>query len=370
MNIPFAPEAGRTAFPETHEPGVYFGMPEEEYHADPSFSSSGAKQILVTPLTYWIHSRLNPDFEDHDSDSKRFGRAMHKRIVEGEAAFLETYAVEPDIADFPGALDGASMLREHLGALGLKKSGTIAEMCERIRDAAPDTVLWPDIVADFRTRNIHRTIISKDSMREINTRARIVEAHPDASRAFSGGVPEVSIFWIDGDTGVPMKCRLDYLKAKAVIDQKNFANLNDAPPEIAFVNRSLIQYRYDVQAVIYLHGLKQAIAMPDSALRGPVDMDWWRQVQACEDHAFFFVAIQSGPVPNVVVKQFVRHYPANGERMDYFVGAWRSYRRAVETFADCLKRFGTDRPWIDHGQRQVLHDEDLPLWFSERTMAE
>ena len=40
-----------------HAPGIYFGLPEEEYHADRSLSASGIKDIHVTPLTFWL--RMN-----------------------------------------------------------------------------------------------------------------------------------------------------------------------------------------------------------------------------------------------------------------------------------------------------------------------
>src|SRR5690349_5803745 len=91
---------------ETHVPGIYFGMPEEEYHADRSLSASGIKDIHVTPLTFWMRSGFNENRLDDSSEPKERGKAFHARLLEGPEAFKARYAIAPDIADYPDALDG------------------------------------------------------------------------------------------------------------------------------------------------------------------------------------------------------------------------------------------------------------------------
>jgi hypothetical protein len=36
----------------THEPGIYFGMPEDEYHSIPAVSASGIKRIAITSMDF------------------------------------------------------------------------------------------------------------------------------------------------------------------------------------------------------------------------------------------------------------------------------------------------------------------------------
>ena len=43
--------------------GIYFDMPEEEYHEIPYFSRSGADEILFSIEQYWQNSKMNPDYK-------------------------------------------------------------------------------------------------------------------------------------------------------------------------------------------------------------------------------------------------------------------------------------------------------------------
>src|SRR4051794_2100048 len=113
-----------------HLQGVYLGMPEADYHADPSLSNSGIQNLRVSPLTYWINSPLNPEFEPEETDATNTGKAFHKRILEGKAAFDATYAPELTLVDYPDALKSGDQLRSYCKVLGLKQSGTLAEMSE------------------------------------------------------------------------------------------------------------------------------------------------------------------------------------------------------------------------------------------------
>src|SRR5262245_29067159 len=64
-------------------PGVYFGLPAAEYHADPSLGSTDLKRLLQAPAVYWWHSHMNPDRPPSpDSPAKQKGRALHKLVLE------------------------------------------------------------------------------------------------------------------------------------------------------------------------------------------------------------------------------------------------------------------------------------------------
>ena len=53
-----------------HKPGIYFNMPEQEYHADPSLSTSGIKLLLQDPEEYWDPNiRIRPIPNSHFNQS-------------------------------------------------------------------------------------------------------------------------------------------------------------------------------------------------------------------------------------------------------------------------------------------------------------
>jgi len=352
-------------WPKSREPGVYFNLSDAEYHADPALSASYIRHLLVSPLTLWVHSSwLNPDYEDSDSDAKRFGRAADKLIVEGREAFHAAYAVELDQRDYPHALSRAEDLKEACRSLGLKVGGGKADLTARLIDDGYDGQIWDVLTAEHAAANAGKEPISAKAWKHIDLRARMVESHPDASRAFSGGIPQVSIFWRDEFTGCPMKCRMDYLKTQAIVDLKTFANMNDREPAEAFM-RNMVQHRYDVQASVYLDGLANAKRMPSTAIHGADarTADLWQAIRSTEAHSFFFVAIQSGDVPNIVVREFARN--VQNETQEYFTGAWSTYRHAVDLFGLCLSTFGT-RPWVNTDVRRPFTDRDFPLYHMER----
>ena len=57
-------------------PGIFFDLPEADYHAARALSCSGIKHLTVSDLNYW-HRNLNPDRgPEGDTPARRFGRAV------------------------------------------------------------------------------------------------------------------------------------------------------------------------------------------------------------------------------------------------------------------------------------------------------
>ena len=92
------------AHPLVQEPGVYFGMPEADYHRAFALSATGIKHLRISPLDFWARSPLNAERSDEESEARIIGRAYQKRIIEGPAAFAAMYAAELDPAEYPEAL--------------------------------------------------------------------------------------------------------------------------------------------------------------------------------------------------------------------------------------------------------------------------
>src|SRR5438477_7932182 len=90
--------------PRVTEPGIYFGMREEEYHRAFALSATGIKHLRISPLDFWARSPLNAERIAEESEARIIGRAYHKRIIEGQRAFEARYAAELDPAEYPEAL--------------------------------------------------------------------------------------------------------------------------------------------------------------------------------------------------------------------------------------------------------------------------
>lgn len=352
------------------KPGIYFDMSEEEYHAAPALSASGIKNLLVSPLTYWINSPFNPDYEDEKTAAMALGTAFHRRLLEPER-FAEIYGATPTKDDYPSALSGAEALREECQRLGIKKSGRIEELCDRILEANPRAQLWPVIEQGLKDSLEGKTLLKRSDMDDIERAARIVFAHQSAAKALTGGHPEVSIFWTDPEYGVLMKSRVDYLKVQAIIDIKSFANSQNKPINTAIAN-TVANYGYHVQAAVYHDAVQAAKAMlrkhKAKALHGADDIanDWLVHFAACERHAFVFVFIETGKATNVRVREFRPMETYNGlggTTNAYWMAGKDGYRLGVRRFAKCMAKHGPDNPWIEDEPMLAFQDTDFPVWM-------
>lgn len=180
-------------------------MPASEYHAHPAVSKSVLDRIARTPA----HARAYLDGQrDDPTPAMLFGAALH-------CAVLEPGRFATDFAVFEGdkrTKEGKARYEE-LAARG----ATIISANDR------DTI--DDIVAS-------------------------VSNHKTAADLLTTGISESSLFWVDPVSGLECKCRPDWLREDGIcVDLKT---TEDASP--AGFARSVVNYRYHVQAAHYLAG--------------------------------------------------------------------------------------------------------------------
>lgn len=344
--------------------GVYLNLPAEQYHADPSLSASGIKAMGASPLTYW-HQYLDPNREDESiTPAKVLGEAIHKIVLEGSDAFNHRYLAEAHPEDYPGCLQGVEALREKCGELGLKKSGTLEEMSYRILDVEPRCLLWPVIKSAFQEEVAAggKEVLSKDFYQQCLRAKEAIRSNDDANAAFTGGLPEVSVFWTTED-GVPMKSRFDYLKPQAIIDLKTFSNQNGVPVDSAVV-AAVARYKYHLQAFTYVQAARAAKEM---ILKGLVYGDDTNALQqfarVVEDPRFFFVFLETGPAMNVLVREFVQSR-GNVESLVWSAGGMIA-TRAIALWKTCMQQFGPSQPWATNQPARPFMDEEFPIWATE-----
>jgi len=298
---------------EPFAPGIYFGLDEDRYHADLSIGSTGMKKLAENPPAYWWDSPHN-QMRDKDTDTpaRLFGRAVHKFVLEGRTAFESAYAP----TEYSGATKAGKEERERIAADGKQP-------------------------------------IKRDDWNRIMLASTIIRANPEISGAFSGGYPEVSIFW-ERD-GIRRKARFDYLKPRAIVDLKSNANTMDID-FVASCRKSIGSYRYDVQAAHYFDARAR---MPEfaagSAVFGDHDPAWLARVVSEPVWAWVWIFYQSTGAP---LTWGTTLSPGNGV-LDL---ARATLVKAEENYRAFADRFGLDNPWVIAEPLEELDVNDLPAW--------
>lgn len=325
--------------------GIHFGMPEDEYHAVPALSNSGIKKLLVSNMNYWAdQSWLNPEWEPSESPFMDLGAAYHARIVEGREAFQARYAPSLDQARWPDAIRTMDELRAALEAADpkAKKSGSKAELTARLLALDPSAIIWDTIQAEYEADHEGKSFLSPKQIARIEIAAAMIEKHPQLCKAFTGGHPEVSIFWVDKETGVPCKARLDYLKTKAIVDLKSFGNQRDRPVEKA-IYYAVAERKYHIQVAWYFEAVERVREIVRergmAVVHGPQPSQQWFDLWlGAPEPDFLFVFQQTGPAPVARGYKFPRN-------LTFDVGRMQA-NEAKRRWAECWQTYGTD-PWLD-----------------------
>lgn len=211
------------------ESGIYDGVPDTEYHADPvdvpSLSSSICK-LLVTrsPLHAWYE---------------------HPRLNRAKALEIETPTRAMDI----GTAVHATILGQGRGVKEIVADDYRTKAAKDARDAARAAGLVPVLSADM------------ERVTEIATAARDQLAGTELAGIFEAGTAETTLVWRDNG-GVWCRARVDWLPASAregghitVVDLKTTGG--SASPEDW--QRTAFDMGYDIQDAFYRRGLAALI---------------------------------------------------------------------------------------------------------------
>lgn len=319
------------------EPGIYYFMPIDEYHADPAIGSSNIRAILKSPREFWLTSWMNPRrdlYLDEESKATTVGTAIHTYLLDGVAAFHDAYIRRPD--DPPGATSGEK------GAATKKFKASLLQ---------------------------HQTMLTGDDWDLVEGTYGVIAAHPDLGGLFEGGDHEVSVFWVN-DFGIRCKCRFDILKPRGIGDLKSIANEKRDRLDIA-CKYEIKRRRYDIQAAHYLDGRRQlptlfkqkkvflmdkgeARNLGDGAIgQAAMIYNRLRDVVKSKEFAFQFIFISKSlpmswactlsPENPIIVR-------ANG-----FID------RAFDIFQECVAEYSAQgKPWPENWRLEELAQEEMP----------
>lgn len=299
------------------EPGIYTNMPNEAYHNaficagdqpipdgikiegiksyGPSISSSGLRAIFnQSPAHFFLNWGGNPKMvEREDAAHFRVGRAVHHLML-GEKFFSKLFAVQP--TEWP----------DKDGILSAWHNGrTVCKAWNAAREGEG------------------RAVLTKADVVAIKNMVIALEHNPIVQAGALNGLIERSIFWQDKDTGIWLKSRPDSIPG----DSGDFVDLKTTvSTQWRDMVRTLGDLGYHAQGSLICEGA--------------------RTVLKVKNPTFTLIFAEKKPPYCTRVVTLKENDLALGDRQN---------RKALDTFADCLKN--NDWPGPGGHQQDAMHIE-------------
>lgn len=330
-----------------HEQGIYFGLPEADYFADQSLSRSGICTLLQSPEDFWFNSWMNPEKPpEEEKDCLARGKLWHTRILEPHM-FEAKYAK----GVFESDLEGVKILRtiadmkEHLGEGNFKSTWKKSDYEEALA-LDDDIYLWDcqNAEAEAEAKAQGKICIWSEQVWENMIYAEKMMNSYNLG-IFENGMPEVSIFWKDTETGVPLKSRIDYLRPDIIGEYKTLyvqrgKNLRKAALD------AIKWEKYDIQAAMATIAVAMGINMINSGsgiVSGDVDGKFLDALKVMPEKPFVF-AFQQEEKPNAVRSLRVTRH--GGDLFNVFGSGMMQMNQGISLYNQYWEKFG-DKQWLD-----------------------
>lgn len=277
------------------EPGVYYDLPAATYHAQHDWLSWSRMKYLLPPST-----------PAHFQASLRAGEERKRHFDLGKVV--------------------------HTLALGEGDEFVVVQALNKQKE--PYDAKSYDLVSAQTHRDLiyaeGKVPILRHELEAAKAMAASISNHPIANALLSKGKPEVSLFWVDPETGVKCRARVDWLpeavEGRRMIVPDLKTAISAAPTEFA---KAAANYAYFGQQQHYIDGIKTT------------GLD--------ADPAFLFVVVEKADPYLTQVGQF-----ANKEDVDLARAAVDHCRRL---YAECL----ANDSWP--GYPGGINELSLPSWL-------
>ena len=190
-----------------------------DYYTNPAMSQSKLKDLKRSPKHFWVKYIWENREIEPTTDAMEFGKAVHACLFEHQK-FIQEYMVAPSIDK-----------RTKAGKLEFENFVSQAQDKNIITQTEMSNI--------FRIRD---SILSKKTSRKL----------------LNGGLAEHELFWLDTDTGIDCKAKLDYFIEPCnkfpngiIIDLKTTINANASD----FV-KSIYNFGYYNQVAFYCNAVK------------------------------------------------------------------------------------------------------------------
>jgi len=204
-----APVAKPAPVAECPAPGVYYGVPAATYHSWPAISSTLLKAYASLPST--ARTPFVP------GDDANVGTGIHSYCLQDQDG------LDAECFILPISCEG-------------KSAKATAERAE-YQEAHPGKVLLPPVYGPEKI-HISKVITGVDNS---------LSAHPKIGPVLRNSQKEVSLVWVDEDSGCTCKARLDIWDGSIIWDLKKCRSISGFQWQIKDLG-------YTIQAGHYLNG--------------------------------------------------------------------------------------------------------------------
>lgn len=280
--------------------GIHPDIPAEVYHADPcpepSLSASiGWTLISRSPAhAQEEHPRLNPDFTPKGKEHYDIGHAWHNMVLRQK--FWREEVVQIDAGSWQ------------------------TKAAREKRDEAHAAGLVPILVGHYEA---------------LERMVGVLERHPQASRIFRDGTPEVTLVWQDDDTGIWLRCRPDWRPRRDSMPWPDAKTAADANP-LAWDRRFAADHGGLLRAALYQEGIRRCCGIDSPTL--------------------YYVVQEKAP-PHCIVIRVV-----DGKSAAMEIGR-RMLHQAIQTWAQCIK----SDAWPGY---ELVGELQVPRWMETKWLEE
>lgn len=192
---------------------VIADMSNDEYHSQPSFSSSQIKDFIDAkhPPKYFYEKHITKSFKPVEKIHFNIGQAVHTCWMEPEKFNAEFVVEDLNLRTILGRERKAEILESGKVFVNLEQAAEIAIMTKRLN------------------------------------------ANKQAMALKQGCLIENSIFWTDKETGLDLRVRPDMWRRGAYVP--DLKSTRDA--SFATFQKDIFNYGYHISAAMYLEGVKQ-----------------------------------------------------------------------------------------------------------------
>lgn len=310
--------------------GVYVGLPDEAYFAQPRLGSTDLVKLHRDPAGWWYGSPHNPDREERERTTEMdFGVALHCLVLEGEDAYNRRVAITP-YDDF------------------------------RTKEARE----WRD-----QAREFGQIILTKDMDLRVRHMSAIILNHPQLGPPMRDGMSELVVLFTHED--VQLRAKFDKLLPQFVIDLKSFGGAARGRSVLDKALRLIAERDMDVQRYIYDRAREAlAVMVRGGLIHGATDseVEWLKKVAAEPEWRWCWLFYQrrddrAGYAP--IVQPIMRSpgdntYLTGKSKFDVALHNYRAFR----------DRFGLEIPWAVIEQAVEPDSDAFPIWLGETNRPE
>lgn len=281
-------------------PGIYCGVPFHQYCRINAVNFSSLCRIDVSPK----HYKETPQFED--TEALKFGSFVHEGKLEPHLIATQYVVCPTDQWD--------KLVHQH------RKEENAARRKAGKKELGPvksprSTKVFKDLRAAFLKSHEGKIDVTREQYDGLQTILKHLAANDRCKKLFFDGHPEVTIIWIDPETGIKCKGRIDWLSITPQFDDAQSVDLKttwDMP------GWNMDHRNYHVQQTMYCEGYHHAAAAcdytTDSGHKVPSTLQPWIAV------------IESGP------PYCVQAAPISQTAID---AGYRKFRKWIDALHAC-----------------------------------